>query len=145
MTKSAGSDRRLLSARHLAVWESCSQSSAKNMWVYRIIMPYKDQAAQRANGRCERCGGAYKRPEFDHILPCALGGEPTLVNCMVLCEPCHKEKTADDIRRVRKADRQRRNHLGARKPSARPLRSAGFQKKPKPEKITPPDRRPIYE
>lgn len=101
----------------------------------------RDLAAQRANGRCEKCGGAFKKPEFDHILPDALGGQPVLANCMVLCSPCHKEKTAQDVKRIRKADRQRRNHNGAKPPTKRPLQSRGFARKPKPEKLPMPPRR----
>lgn len=79
----------------------------------------KDQAAQRAGGKCEKCGIPFygRRPEFDHILPAALGGKPELANCMVLCEPCHAEKTAkEDVPRIRKADRQRRAANGSRAP-----------------------------
>jgi 5-methylcytosine-specific restriction endonuclease McrA len=76
----------------------------------------KDQAFARAAGYCEKCGITLgsKRPEYDHRLPDALGGKPTLANCWVLCTPCHSEKTAkEDVPRIRKADRQRKNHVGA--------------------------------
>ena len=79
----------------------------------------RDQAAIRAAGKCERCGIPLKAGSghFDHVLPVALGGTPTLANCQVLCEPCHKGKTGkEDVPRVRKADRQRRQHNGAVKP-----------------------------
>lgn len=73
-------------------------------------------AFERAGGCCEKCGvrlGAGK-VHYDHVLPDALGGEPTLENCAVLCRPCHGEKTAkEDVPRIRKADRQRRRHIGA--------------------------------
>lgn len=103
----------------------------------RLEFPGKvrDKAALRAGGRCEKCGGVYTKPEFDHILPDALGGKPELANCMVLCRQCHKEKTAQDVKRIRKADRERRAHLGAKPHSARPIHSRGFPKKhrePKP-------------
>jgi 5-methylcytosine-specific restriction protein A len=44
-------------------------------------------AFQRANGHCEDCRArlAPGRFAYDHIVPDALGGEPTLDNCMVLC------------------------------------------------------------
>ena len=103
----------------------------------RLEFPGKvrEKAALRAGGRCEKCGGVYTKPEFDHILPDALGGEPTLVNCMVLCRQCHKEKTADDVKRIRKADRERRKHLGATAPPAKPLQSKGFIKRDKQPRI----------
>lgn len=79
----------------------------------------RDQAAQRANGKCEMCGLPFagRRPEYDHVLPDALGGEPTLANFRAVCSPCHKAKTAkEDVPRIRKADRSRRVATGARLP-----------------------------
>jgi 5-methylcytosine-specific restriction endonuclease McrA len=70
---------------------------------------------ERAGGKCEVCSANLKpgEGEVDHILPDALGGEPTQSNGRLLCRSCHKAKTADDIRRVRKADRQRDKATGA--------------------------------
>jgi len=80
---------------------------------------------------CEGCGMRLgKKPfEIDHILPCALGGEATLENAQLLGkECCHRGgKTQDDIRMIRKADRQRDKHNGAMKPK-RPWHS-GWRKK----------------
>lgn len=105
----------------------------------RLNFPRKvmSQAKQRANGRCEKCSGDLKGTgEVDHILPDALGGKPELANAQVLCRPCHKEKTADDVGRIRKSDRQRDKALGAMKKPARPIQSAGFAKaQPKANKI----------
>lgn len=85
----------------------------------------------RAAGRCEKCRAALKtgEGEVDHILPCSLGGEATVANGRLLCRVCHVEKTADDIRRTRKADRQRDRASGAIRPKQK-IRSAGFAKKP---------------
>ena len=93
----------------------------------------KDQAAIRANGSCEKCGFPFggKKPEFDHILPCVLGGKPTLANCMALCRLCHASKTIEDIGRKAKADRQRKKHNGAKSPAGT-LRGPGFTKAAKP-------------
>lgn len=107
----------------------------------------RDQAALRAGDKCQICGMPFagKRKHFDHILPCALDGQPTLANCSVVCEPCHKAKTGqEDVPRIRKADRQRRAHLGARRPKAL-IKSRGFDHKPRPEKLPMPPRRSIYE
>lgn len=95
------------------------------------------QAKQRANGRCEKCKGDLKGSgEVDHILPDALGGEPVLANAQVLCKVCHKNKTAGDVKQVRKSDRQRDKHLGAMKKTQKPIQSAGFPKAaPKANKI----------
>lgn len=93
----------------------------------------KALAFQRANGECEICTARLMPGKFryDHRLPDALGGEPTLENCVVQCIACDKPKTADDVRRIRKADRQRAAHIGA-KVSARPMpgsRRSGWKKK----------------
>ncbi len=80
----------------------------------------RKQAIDRANGRCESkaCGAVLKprEGEVDHILPCELGGEPVLANAQVLCKPCHKAKTGNDVRRIRKSDRARDKDSGAMRP-----------------------------
>ena len=78
----------------------------------------KAAAIKRAAGKCEKCLAVLKprEAEVDHILPDVLGGEPVLANARVLCSVCHKAKTADDIRRTRKADRQADKASGAIKP-----------------------------
>ena len=99
----------------------------------RKEFPRKVKAAAllRAKDACEACGAPIKPPKlhYDHVLPCALGGEPTLANCQVLCVPCHVEKTGDDVRRVRKADRMRDRHTGALTSKAK-LQSRGFTPAP---------------
>lgn len=78
----------------------------------------RQAAIERAAGRCEKCTATLKagEAEVDHILPDVLGGEPILANAQVLCRICHAEKSADDIRRTRKADRQRDKNSGAVRP-----------------------------
>lgn len=79
----------------------------------------KQAAFMRAKGKCEICTarlypGKYR---YDHVLPCALGGEPTLENCQVICSNCDTPKTyGKDIPMIAKADRQRAKHIGATKP-----------------------------
>ena len=95
----------------------------------------KAQAIARAAGHCERCSAALKpgEAECDHVLPAALGGEPTLANCMVLCKTCHRGpegKTTQDVRRIRKADRARDRHTGAIKPKG------SIASPPKPPRIS---------
>ena len=101
-------------------------------------------AIERAAGHCEKCKAALKKgeAEVDHILPDVLGGEPVLANAQVLCQQCHAEKTADDIRRTRKADRQRDKNNGAIKPS-----SKLSTKDKQPKRLTkqlPPRKRDIF-
>jgi len=85
----------------------------------RMEFPRKVRLAiiQRANGRCEACEAVLKvgEGEVDHILPDALGGKPEQANGRLICRVCHKAKTAHDINRIRKADRQRDRQNGALK------------------------------
>lgn len=71
----------------------------------------------RAGGKCELCQAKLKTGEGigDHILPDALGGDPTLENLQIICSVCDKAKTKNDVRQIRKADRQRDKHTGAAK------------------------------
>ena len=84
------------------------------------------QAIKRATDpkgvtRCEACSGVTKAPEVDHVNPDGLTGEPTLANAMVLCGPCHKAKTAGDVKDIAKAKRREARHIGAIAPK-RPIR-----------------------
>lgn len=105
------------------------------------------QAIERANGHCENksCGAALKpgEAEVDHVLPCELGGEPTLANAQTLCRVCHRAKTAQDVRRIRKSDRQRDKHTGAIR-SKQAMKSRGFDRKERVAKPALPPRR-IYQ
>lgn len=104
----------------------------------------KSAALKRANGKCEKCSAVLKprEGEVDHILPDILGGEPVLANAQVLCRVCHAEKTAGDIRRTRKADRQRDKANGAIKPSSK-LSAPAKQRQP--SRHSPMAPRPLYE
>lgn len=85
-------------------------------------------AFQRADGRCEKCfarllsGGV----EYDHDLPDALGGEPTLANCKVLCAKCHREKTSNtDVPTIARSNRRRNSHAGIKKVRRGPAMAGG--------------------
>lgn len=122
----------------------------------RVEFPAKvrDKAADRANGKCQKCGLPFagKKMHFDHILPLALGGESSVANCQVLCVSCHTTKTAkEDVPRIRKADRVKRAARGIKNETGPKIKSAGFPMKPeKPGKIEratlpPLPRRSLYE
>jgi len=54
-------------------------------------------AWNRSGGNCE-CGCGVKiisgdGPEYDHRIEDAIGGEPTLENCVVMRKRCHDAKT----------------------------------------------------
>ena len=93
----------------------------------------KVAAYERSGGFCEACSCRLQigRIHYDHVLPDALGGEPTFENCAVLCHACHAVKTTDeDVPRIAKMKRQRAAHLGA-KTSKRPMpgsRASGLKK-----------------
>lgn len=117
----------------------------------RLEFSRKTKAAiiARAAGKCEKCSAVLKpgEGEVDHVLPCALGGEPTIANGRLICRVCHAEKTADDIRRIRKADRSRDKATRAIRPAGK-LRGAPFPKSEKaarrmPKPPLPP--RPLFE
>lgn len=77
-------------------------------------------AYERSKGKCEACGADLRpgRIQYDHVLPCAFGGSPTLENCAVLCSSCHGRKTAtQDVPAIAKVKRIRAKHIGARPPS----------------------------
>lgn len=93
----------------------------------------KAAAALRANGHCEECTRRLSTGDFhyDHRIPDALGGEPTLENCKVLCLVCHKEKTRSlDMPRIAKGRRLRKREMGIKKRSSFACsRGSKFKKK----------------
>ena len=81
----------------------------------------KAAAAMRAAGRCEECTRYLLTGDFhyDHEIPDALGGDPTLENCRVLCRSCHSAKTTgDDVPRIAKAKRNYNKARGIKKQSS---------------------------
>jgi 5-methylcytosine-specific restriction protein A len=80
---------------------------------------------------CECCGlRILGLPEYDHIIPDGLGGEPTVENCQALCGKCHRRKTHEDDRPVMtKADNQKKSAAGIRTPSRLPGSRSGKWKK----------------
>jgi 5-methylcytosine-specific restriction protein A len=77
----------------------------------------KALAFQRANGRCEACAMRLQpgRIAYDHVNPDSLTGTNDIDNCAVLCTPCHKQKTRDDVGNIAKAKRREARHIGAHK------------------------------
>lgn len=75
----------------------------------------KAAAYERSGGNCEKCGAPFggRRPEYDHVIPDWMGGEPTLENCEVLCPPCHRGKTTKDQGAIAKTRRTRDKNTGA--------------------------------
>ena len=89
-------------------------------------------AWERCGGFCECCRAkiAGRKPEYDHILPDALGGEPTLDNCRVMCSKCHRLKTSgEDVPRIAKTKRTKRKAVNAWPKASRPIQSRGFPRR----------------
>lgn len=75
----------------------------------------KAAAFVRAAGRCEECTARLfvGKFQYDHRIADALGGEPTLENCVVLCSACHAPKTVSDTGLAAKVKRITGRHIGA--------------------------------
>jgi 5-methylcytosine-specific restriction protein A len=96
---------------------------------------------KHAGGVCEwideetklRCAivlkpGHGKNWHGDHDTPDALGGQPTFENCRCLCIYHHGLKTKEDVKRIRKADRQASAVTGATKPGKVKMQSRPSEK-----------------
>jgi 5-methylcytosine-specific restriction endonuclease McrA len=115
--------------------------------VKRIEFPakIKDLAFARSEGKCEKCGMPFNgaRPQYDHVLPAELGGKSELANCQVLDTACHAAKTKDDVRGIRKADRQRRASVGAEREKQK-ITQRAKEERPKLDKLPVPPPRALY-
>jgi 5-methylcytosine-specific restriction endonuclease McrA len=93
----------------------------------------KAAAALRSDRHCESCTAllAAGQYHYDHIIPDAMGGEPTLENCQVVCKACHSIKTGKhDVPQIAKAKRRERARFGIRKRSTFACsRDSKFKKK----------------
>lgn len=92
-------------------------------------------ALDRSGGKCQGCGNPLQDGKFayDHIIPDALGGEPVLSNCQVLCDKfegsCHWQKTyREDFGRIAKAKRVGQKHRGEYRKPKFVMKSRGFDK-----------------
>ncbi len=88
----------------------------------------KRDAFVRCGGNCECCGMRLQTgaAHYDHRIPDALGGEPTLDNVQVLCRPCHNIKTRTrDIPAIAKTKRIQDRERGIRPPRQQ-IKSRGF-------------------
>ena len=93
----------------------------------------KAAAYERSDGLCEgmvagefpppyRCNAPLARGvEYDHIVPYEYTQDSSLANCQCLCRLCHRLKTTDDVKWMRKAERVRDRASGALKTKSRPI------------------------
>lgn len=106
----------------------------------------KREALTRSGLRCEADGPLYGLSEgqrcciplsagveFDHRISDALGGEPTLENCVAACPTCHAFKTAtNDTPKAAKVKRQSDKDKGIKASPSRPLpgsRASGLRRR----------------
>jgi 5-methylcytosine-specific restriction endonuclease McrA len=94
----------------------------------------KAEVLKRSAGMCEAPDCDRVGKHFDHCKPVSIGGESTLSNCRLLCEPCNREKGIQEARDAAKADRAGgRSGQQARRARAKaagtykPIASKGFQ------------------
>lgn len=79
----------------------------------------RDRVCLRYNDHCIICVrkiGGKLRAELDHITPLILGGQHRESNLRLVCNECHKVKTAFDVKLKAKVARVRKRHLGLKKP-----------------------------
>ena len=79
----------------------------------RIVL---DQTGICACGCGQKLGQAGERIEFDHTLALILGGENRESNLRALRQPCHKDKTRQDVAQKSTEARKRGKHLGLIRP-----------------------------
>ncbi len=111
----------------------------------KSVMVARIKAATiNGNIYCEECGVLCTKFQIDHVRADGLLGEPVFENSKLLCLDCHGEKTKKDVAMIAKAKRIEAKHLGAVQPKGQ-IKSRGFAKKEKKEKIPLPPRRSIFE
>lgn len=92
----------------------------------------KDRVADKSGDRCTKCDrhvGGFLPAQYDHAIPLIIGGENRESNLQLLCVPCHKAKTALDVKLKSKVARVRKRHLGITRPAGK-IQSPGFRKAP---------------
>ena len=100
----------------------------------RRITPTKRAQVFRDNeGICYLCTRKIAHGEawdVEHITPKALGGTDDAPNLKPAHKDCHKPKTANDVKSIRKADRAGKKHAGIKSPSKwQTGRSSRFKKR----------------
>ncbi len=92
----------------------------------------KERVFLRHKGRCHHSGRkihAGDKWDVDHVKPLGLGGENRESNLApILREEPHKEKTAEEVKMMRKAERMRRKHNGTWPKSRATIQSRGVAK-----------------
>lgn len=83
--------RDQLTERYVAAWEG-STHTPTNTQAWRIL---RKKIIQRDQGICSWCG-TYGANQVDHIIAKSEGGTDDESNLQLLCDPCHRKKTAQE-------------------------------------------------
>ena len=78
----------------------------------------------KEGGLCYLCGQTVQAGqawEVEHENPVGLSNDNSLDNLRIAHNACHKTKTAKDVKVIAKVKRVRALHIGAKKPTGRPL------------------------
>lgn len=108
---------------------------------------FRAEVFRLGKGCCHICGGAIQIGqawEIEDVIPLAMGGADTIENKAPAHIKCHAEKTKDDVSKIAKAKRVEASHLGIKRPKGQ-IKSRGFDKKPRPEKLPLPAIRPMFQ
>ena len=95
-------------ARSVKEWKGKTDDAA-------ISPSAKLRIVERQRDRCILCTREFSaklRPEFDHEIPLALGGEHRERNLRALCGDCHGTKTKADANAIGRARRIAKDRLG---------------------------------
>ena len=97
----------------------------------------KRRVFDRAGGRCALCTRALTIRDtkcIDHIVALIADGENAEGNLQLLCEPCHRTKSAVDVAEKAKVYALNMKHLGFHPASKRPMPHG--KKSPTKRKVT---------
>jgi 5-methylcytosine-specific restriction protein A len=104
-------------AREVPLWVGNNDDSA-------IPDRVKLRIYLNAQGRCTECTrrvGVGTPYEIDHKIALINGGKHAEDNLCLLCQECHKQKTATDVTEKARTYRKRKSHYGIRKAKGRPI------------------------
>lgn len=83
-----------------------SSTTRANRQTGRALQATRSRIHRRDAGHCYRCGSpAGDHWAVDHVTPMAEGGTDTDQNRAVICEPCHRIKSAAESARGRERNR----------------------------------------
>jgi 5-methylcytosine-specific restriction protein A len=81
----------------------------------RVRMRVFDRVYGFCQGPCGRFLGDGKASHADHVVALINGGENRESNLQLLCDWCHKDKTARDVAEKSETYEKRKRHLGIKK------------------------------